>query len=197
MKKIIYILSYFYITRLLPSLGTSSFFFESKFIWVQKLAFSILGIIFFYTELKYSLKKLTKKNIVIFSVIPSLLICLFYILFLLIIDKKANFESYNNLSIILFANYIVLTPFVEELVYRYSFIVSSHNKILRTLLLLSSSIIFTSGHTASVSYNVLYLVPFLFMALTLSYIYIKNNNVWYCIVCHSLYNLIVIAIGYF
>lgn len=195
MKKIVYIFLYFYITRLLPSLGTSSFFFESQYIWMQKLVFSFLGILLFYTELKYSLKEITKQNIVFFSVIPSLLIYLFYVLWLLIINKEVSFESNSNLSIVLILNYIILTPLVEELVYRYSFSISS-NKILRLTLLLVSSIIFTFGHAASVFYNVIYLIPFLFMAFTLSYIYIKKNNIWCCIICHSFYNLIVIVLNY-
>lgn len=195
MKKLIYIFLYFYITRLLHSVGTSSFFFEDNFVWLQKLVFSLLGILLFYSELKYSLKKITVKNIIFFAVIPSILIYLFYVFLLLIINNEVNFESSGYLSIVSMITYIILTPFVEELVYRYSFTVSSNNQMIRSILIVVSSLIFTYGHAAAASYHVIYLIPFLFMAFTLSAIYMMKKNIWYCIICHSIYNLIVIVLN--
>lgn len=197
MKKSLYLLTYFYITKLLPSLGTSSFFFETDYIWLQKLTFSILGIIFFYTDLKHSIKRITKKNIIFSSVIPSLLIYLFYMFLILIINKEISFNTDKQLSILLLINYVILTPFVEELVYRYGLLIFPSKKIFRVALLLISMVIFTYGHAASVSYNGIYLIPFLFMAATLSYIYIKEKNIWYSIICHSFYNFTVITLNYF
>lgn len=197
MKKIIYILLYFYITSLLPSGGTSSFFFETNFVWLQKLVFSLLGILLFYSELKFSLKKITVKSMIIFAVMPSILIYLFYVLLLLllIINQEVNFESNGQLSSLSIITYVILAPFVEELVYRYSFTVSSNNQVIRSFVLVIASLIFTYGHAAEVSYHVIYLIPFLFMAFTLSAIYMMKKNIWYCIICHSSYNLIVIVLN--
>lgn len=117
-------------------------------------------------------------------------------LLILIINKEIRLESDNQLSILLFINSIILAPFIEELVYRYSFIMLPINNVFRVVLLLASMLIFTYGHAAAASYNVFFLIPFLLMSAILSYIYIKENNIWYSITCHSLYNLIVILLYY-
>lgn len=88
--------------------------------------------------------------------------------FILIINKEISFNTDKQLSILLLINYVILTPFVEELVYRYGLLIFPSKKIFRVALLLISMVIFTYGHAASVSYNGIYLIPFLFMAATLS-----------------------------
>lgn len=130
MKKLIYILLYFLITKIIPIIGTTSFFFDPDYKWIQTLSFSIIGIIFFGSELKHSFETITPKKTLFFSIIPSLIIVAFYTIFLFLINNQILFEMRYSLSFILIINYVILTPFVEELVYRYCFLsLSSKKKI--------------------------------------------------------------------
>lgn len=190
MKKILYLLLYFFIIKIIPSNGTNLFFFERNYNWILYLFFAVLGIFLFWKELYEDSCQLAYKKIVSKSVAPAIAVLFFYGLFSLVLVHSVDFYSYTNI----FSNIsaIFFVPLTEELAYRYCLILIPINNIYRIILLLTSIFLFTFGHIASVDYSLILLIPFLFMSVVFSYTYIKQKNIWYSILCHAFYNFLVI-----
>ncbi|MCH4168598.1 MAG: CPBP family glutamic-type intramembrane protease [Streptococcaceae bacterium] len=191
MKKILYLLLYFFIIKILPANGTNLFFFEGNYKWILYLFFAVLGIFLFWKELYDDSCQLAYKKIVSKSVAPAIAILFFYGLFSLVLVHSVDFYSYTNIfSNIISAIFFV--PLAEELAYRYCLILIPINNIYRIILLIISIFLFTFGHIASVDYSLILLIPFLFMSVVFSYTYIKQKNIWYSILSHAFYNSFVI-----
>lgn len=128
------------------------------------------------------------------SIIYSFIFSLTFVIIVLILDKLSLINivsSYNasNKSIILgIFNSVLVYPVVEEYLFRYLPLRLFKNNHLAIII---SSIIFTLLHS---TFGLMYLVVFM-SSLALFYIYKKTNNIKYCIISHSIYNLLIILFG--
>lgn len=87
----------------------------------------------------------------------------------------------------------VLAPFVEEGIFRLSLSKLYNNKF---LFIIMSGLIFGLMHifptTLSVSVALIYSITYVTMGIYLAYVYVKYDNIWYCIMIHGLNNLLSI-----
>lgn len=104
-----------------------------------------------------------------------------------------RYYSYGFLEILQSS---IIIPFIEELVYRYCFINLKGKISVQFLCIILSSILFSTGHLASVNYNLISLIPVFVSSLFLGYVYLHKRNIWYNIFSHSLYNFLIFVYAY-
>lgn len=174
------------------------------------LLYTILKIIFLiitlFALLKISkiefksIKKLSKKDylttIIIFSIFTTLTLLSTYIInkFISIpLNEELVREEFIKYPILSIISSCLITPIIEELLFRYNF-KDIKNKYLYIII---TTLFFSLLHLSSLN-EILYLIPYYFMGIMFSYSYIKTNNLLSPIICHILYNIInVIILFYF
>lgn len=147
-----------------------------------------------------SIKNLSKKDyhttIIIFSIFTILTLLSTYIInkFTSIpLNEELVREEFIKYPIFSIISSCLITPIIEELLFRYNF-KDIKNKYLYIVI---TTLFFSLLHLSSPN-EILYLIPYSFMGIMFSYSYIKTNNLLSPIICHILYNIInVIILFYF
>ena len=147
-----------------------------------------------------SIKKPSKKDylttIIIFSIFTTLTLLSTYIINKLIsipLNEELVREEFVKYPILSIISSCLITPIIEELLFRYNF-KDIKNKYLYIIV---TTLFFSLLHLSSLN-EILYLIPYSFMGIMFSYSYIKTNNLLSPIICHILYNIInVIILFYF
>lgn len=132
-----------------------------------------------------------------FICLPLMFLSIFMILYILLRKNGYVGDNYQvfKLSHVSYILYSVFTiPIVEEYFYRFfPYSIKKFNNIfMYVIIIFISSLIFTYAHQVGVYESI---VIFL-IALTLSVIYLLTKNISYTIICHSLYNLLVLIYTY-
>lgn len=169
---------------------------------------SIILCFIFRKELKTKFKdffKNFKKNIKKYLPIYVIAYILVYIsnnILINIVGNMATNESVNQNSIILypiksFISVCLLAPLYEELLFRLNFKNLFKSKWSYTIV---TGIFFGSLHliAATTTFELLYIIPYSILGMTLSYIYFDSDNIYNSIFIHSLNNtiqFILIIIG--
>lgn len=191
--KVIYILIYFLITELIPSVGVSWDLSNPIFMLIQKVFFVLLAIVLFKNDLWFRLKEVKLKQTIIPICITFVFMCLTYLLVVKILGTGVAIGKYN-VSSMLILEAVLITPFIEEIVFRYCFI-NSHKIYVMIIQMLLSSIWFMYGHAAAANYNYILLLPYFVLGVLLSLVYIRKHNIWYSILVHASYNFVIIALS--
>ncbi|MBO0421323.1 type II CAAX prenyl endopeptidase Rce1 family protein [Enterococcus plantarum] len=191
--KVIYILIYFLITELIPSVGVSWDLSNPIFVLIQKVFFVLLAILLFKNDLWFRLKEVKLKQTIMPICGTFLFMCLTYLLVVKILGTGLAIGKYN-VSFILILEAVLITPFIEEIVFRYCFINSRKIYVMVVQILLSSTW-FMYGHAAAANYNYILLIPYFVLGILLSLIYVRKNNIWYSILIHSSYNFVILVIS--
>lgn len=147
-----------------------------------------------------SIKKPSKKDylttIIIFSIFTTLTLLSTYIINKLIsipLNEELVREEFVKYPILSIISSCLITPIIEELLFRYNF-KDIKNKYLYIIV---TTLFFSLLHLSSLN-EILYFIPYSFMGIMFSYSYIKTNNLLSPIICHILYNIInVIILFYF
>lgn len=193
--KVIYIVVYLFIKRYIPAVGASWDISDSNIIFFQNLFLVILGIFFFKQDLLNGLKNICSKKNFIFIFSATAIMYLIDIVYAMILSKPVIIQGYSYGILVILQSSLII-PFIEEIVYRYCFINFKGKKIIQILSIVFSSIIFSTGHLASVNYNLISLIPVFISSVFLSYIYLYKKNIWYSIFAHSLYNFFIFVYAY-
>ncbi|MHC5269142.1 CPBP family intramembrane glutamic endopeptidase [Enterococcus sp. LJL98] len=203
MSKLIYLFLYFLITTLIPRGGVSWDLSSPIAILSEKWLLFLLGIVLFSRPLWMEWKQVTKKHVIIFSVIATLLCLLSGIVIAKIFGVPIGVERYSFKLIWVITN-IFVVPLVEELAYRYAMILplerNSQSLLLRSkigrlsLIVLSSSV-FMLEHAATSEGNLILLIPYLIMGLLYGFVYYFKNNLWYSLGAHIFYNASVLVLS--
>ena len=87
----------------------------------------------------------------------------------------------------------IITPFLEEVVFRIEFKNIIKNKYIYIII---TSLLFSLIHNISDTklIELLYLIPYFILSCSLSLIYYKNNNIIYNTILHSLNNIITFIV---
>lgn len=130
---------------------------------------------------------------IIIMVVSSNIINRFYIL--------PNNELINQEYILKYPFYatvslLFISPIIEELIFR----VTLKNTFKhQSIYILITSLLFSSLHVLNSLiggnvYEILYLIPYAAVGVSLSYMYIKSDNIWTSITFHSIHNLLCLLI---
>lgn len=179
--------------EVIPSVGVSWDLSNPIIILSQKVFFVLLAMLLFKNDLWLGLKEVRLKQTIIPIFATFLLMCLTYLLVVKILGTGVAIGKYN-VSSMLILEAVLITPFIEEIVFRYCFI-NAHKIYVMIVQMPLSSIWFMYGHAAAANYNYLLLIPYFVLGILLSLIYIRKNNIWYSILVHSSYNFVVIVIS--
>lgn len=143
-------------------------------------------------------KSFTNKfHLIRFICIPLMCVSIFMFFYIMLIENELVNLNYQNfrLSHIPYIMYSIITvPIIEEYFYRfcpYSF-KKFNNVMVYVIVLLISSLIFAYAHRVSNYESILIFV----IAISFSVIYLITKNISYTIICHSLFNLLVLIYGY-
>lgn len=203
-RKLFYLFLYFLITLLIPRGGVPWDLSSPIAILSEKWFLFLLGIIIFGRPLWREWTQVTKKHIIIFSVIATLLHILSGIVIAKTLGVPLGVERYSFKLIWLITN-IFVVPFVEELAYRYAMIVPLERnnqslllsaKIGRLSLIVLSSSVFMLEHAATSDGNLILLIPYLVSGLLYGFVYYFKNNLWYSLGAHSCYNASVYFLSF-
>lgn len=195
MYKIIYIAIYLVIKKFIPAVGASWDIFDSNIVLFQNLFLAVLGFLFFKQDLLKGLKNARTKKAFGFVIGITFIMYLIDISYAMLLFKPViiRYYSYGFLEILQSS---IIIPFIEELVYRYCFINLKGKMSVQFLCIILSSILFSTGHLASVNYNLISLIPVFVSSLFLGYVYLYKRNIWYNIFSHSLYNFLIFVYAY-
>lgn len=150
-----------------------------------------------FFSLKNDIKDKVKHLIIAYIIFTALLYTTNFILFYLT-DGLANNEEIIRTS--LFASPIlmsialcILGPITEELTFRYPFHFTKTNRLVSFLIY---SLIFASMHiiTSTSLIELLYLIPYLFLSMSIGYSFYKTDNIYTSMFFHILNNTITIAL---
>lgn len=98
----------------------------------------------------------------------------------------------NNLSvnfIFMFLSSVIISPILEEILFRYSFS-KIKNKYIYIII---SSLLFALVHISSFT-ELIFLIPYGFLGLAFTLTYYKNKNIISSIIIHTLHNYFVLLI---
>ncbi|WP_339099721.1 CPBP family intramembrane glutamic endopeptidase [Candidatus Enterococcus lemimoniae] len=193
--KIIYIVIYLFIKKIIPAVGASWDIFDSNIILFQNLFLVVLGCLLFKQDLINTLKNALTKKTFGFVIIITFTMYLIDISYAMMLSKPVAIQYYSYGFLAILQSSIII-PFIEELVYRYCFINLKGKTSVQFLWIIFSSILFSSGHLASVNYNLISLIPVFVSSLFVSYVYVYKKNIWYNIFSHSLYNFLIFGYAY-
>lgn len=140
-----------------------------------------------------------KNNFNLIKLVSSSLIFLSITMIIIINLISGGFLSYNiqefKLSYVPYILYIVITiPFVEEYLFRflpYSF-KKYDNKLIYILIIFLSSLIFAYFHRVDLFNSVIIFI----IGIVFSCMYLKTENISYSILCHILYNCLIVIRSY-
>ncbi|WP_188725158.1 CPBP family intramembrane glutamic endopeptidase [Lentibacillus populi] len=91
--------------------------------------------------------------------------------------------------------FLLTSQLYEEFIYRFIFINNNWQVKVKLAAVIISSLIFTFSHGVSVDGNIAILVQFLMLGIGLGIIYIRTNNIFYCICTHFFYNSFVLLMS--
>ena len=148
----------------------------------------IVFAIIYHKSLIEKIKKLTKKDIIYTVVVAVILIILNEIMSRILIsanvemqNQDAIIEAYKNSKILMTISIALFAPFIEEMVFRYSFSTLIKND---TLFIIISSLVFGLLHGIGIV-TILYVM----LGALLALIYLKTNkNVIASTIAHILNN---------
>lgn len=193
-SKLLYLIIYFGLKILVPTIGTSWDFNNPYFSFFQNIFLSLFAIFIFKDELLINLGNLKVKQLISTATIIIVCMSAIYISMSKVLSVSLVPSIRYPDSLLFILESISVVPFIEEMVYRYCFIADSASKVTRFVLLVFSSCIFAYGHAAATSYNIILLIPFLFLGITLGSIFLVKKNIWYSIFAHFIYNLAVLLL---
>lgn len=152
-----------------------------------KLLFIILVLILFNREIFSCFKNIKFKAIFTYSLIPAIMLILGNsLLIFLLFDSVSTINfSFSKLFII---NSLVIGPIYEEFIYRFIFINNNWHFKTKLSMIIISTLIFMFSHRFAIEGNVAMLIQFLILGIYLGILYIKTNNILYCICTHLFYN---------
>ncbi len=191
--KVIYILIYFLLTELIPSIGVSWDLSNPIVVFIQKVFFVLLAILLFKNDLWFKLKGVKLKQTIRPICGTFVCMCLAYLLVDKILGTGLAIGTYN-VSIMLILESVLIMPFIEEIVFRYCFI-HAHKIYVMIIQILLSSTWFMYGHAAAANYNYILLIPYFVFGVLLSLVYLKKQNIWYSILVHASYNFVIIVLS--
>ena len=156
--------------------------------FISYLAIVIVFAIIYHKSLIEKIKKLTKKDIIYTVVVSAILIVLNEIMSRILIsanvemqNQDAIIEAYKNSKILMSISIALFAPFIEEMVFRYSFSTFIKND---TLFIIISSLVFGLLHGIGIV-TILYVM----LGALLALIYLKTNkNVLASTIAHILNN---------
>ena len=156
--------------------------------FISYLTIVIVFAIIYHKLLIEKIKKLTKKDIIYTVVVAVILIVLNEIMSRILIsanvemkNQDAIIEAYKNSKILMSISIALFAPFIEEMVFRYSFSTFIKND---TLFIIISSLVFGLLHGIGIV-TILYVM----LGALLALIYLKTNkNVLASTIAHILNN---------
>lgn len=156
--------------------------------FISYLTIVIVFAIIYHKSLIEKIKKLTKKDIIYTVVVAVILIVLNEIMSRILIsanvemkNQDAIIEAYKNSKILMSISIALFAPFIEEMVFRYSFSTFIKND---TLFIIISSLVFGLLHGIGIV-TILYVM----LGALLALIYLKTNkNVLASTIAHILNN---------
>lgn len=156
--------------------------------FISYLTIVIVFAIIYHKSLIEKIKKLTKKDIIYTVVVSAILIVLNEIMSRILIsanvemqNQDAIIEAYKNSKILMSISIALFAPFIEEMVFRYSFSTFIKND---TLFIIISSLVFGLLHGIGIV-TILYVM----LGALLALIYLKTNkNVIASTIAHILNN---------
>lgn len=156
--------------------------------FISYLTIVIVFAIIYHKSLIEKIKKLTKKDIIYTVVVAVILIVLNEIMSRILIsanvemqNQDAIIEAYKNSKILMSISIALFAPFIEEMVFRYSFSTFIKND---TLFIIISSLVFGLLHGIGIV-TILYVM----LGALLALIYLKTNkNVIASAIAHILNN---------
>ncbi|MTW88140.1 CPBP family intramembrane metalloprotease [Virgibacillus dakarensis] len=158
------------------------------------ILFIVIILISYYRDILASIKNIKLKTICIYSLIPAIILLFGNLLLLFLIFDSLVLESFS-FSILFIINSLVIGPIYEEFIYRFIFINNNWQVKVKLAAVILSSLIFTFSHGVSVDGNIAMLVQFLMLGIGLGIIYIRTNNIFYCICTHFFYNSFVLLMS--
>ena len=199
------LLLYLFLPSLLPLLFETNV--DSKNYIILMFITYILLTIFFVTIYKedviksikkFELKELFKLSFIFIIGLLFMILSNYIINYLIIPNNISNNErtirellnNYRSIYTILLS---LIIPFLEEVTFRIEFKNIINNKY---IYLIVTSLIFSILHVLGSTkiIEILYLVPYFILGYTLSYIYLKENNIIYNTFFHSLNNVLTIIV---
>lgn len=156
--------------------------------FISYLTIVIVFAIIYHKSLIEKIKKLTKNDIIYTVVVSAILIVLNEIMSRILIsanvemqNQDAIIEAYKNSKILMSISIALFAPFIEEMVFRYSFSTFIKND---TLFIIISSLVFGLLHGIGIV-TILYVM----LGALLALIYLKTNkNVIASTIAHILNN---------
>lgn len=164
----------------------------------NQLILHVLYVVFIYIlykrEIHSSIKQLNLKKLLTYSLLPAIVVLLANFFFIFLISNNTMIIETYPLNILFIMNTLIFGPIAEELIYRFTFINNNWSLKIKVPLILLSSLIFTYSHRFAVEGNLFFLIPFFILGVSLMLIYIRTNNILYCICMHSIYNGLVLLL---
>ena len=158
--------------------------------------FSLIFLFIYGDKLRNDLKNirndLNTKNIIIIVLFLVLSFISNIILVNILKQEASNQEvvasMLKSFPILALPAICLFGPFVEEMIYRLPY-----NK--NWLSITISTVIFTLAHISSFSLSqILFLIPYLFLSISFSFAYFKNENIILSTIAHILNNLISVVL---
>lgn len=109
-------------------------------------------------------------------------------------NQELNQLAINNYPLYSVISIVMIGPFIEELVFRFSF---KNNLKSKKMYYLLSVLIFSSLHALNgfnSLYDLLYFIPYGALAFTFSYIYDKTDNIFTTVIIHTFHNFIAVLL---
>ncbi|WP_413527301.1 CPBP family intramembrane glutamic endopeptidase [Marinilactibacillus psychrotolerans] len=158
---------------------------------LYKVLFTIFIFTFYFKLLIIKLKELKIKTIYTYSLGFSIIALL--VNFILTVSLFGDL-LFNNYSITIFSVVytLVITPIYEEFIYRFLFLNTKKSIKNNSIIIILSSILFAYGHLYSAQGNAILLVQFFILAILFSFVYLKTKNIYYSILMHFFYNLMIL-----
>lgn len=149
-------------------------------------SFFILFFFLFRKKLKLHWKEIDLKQFILIMVISLVVICIVSTTTSLLPAMEKNVITIEKVGIVPLIGAITITPFVEEIIFRYCFLPLNKNYWVTGILVLFSSILFSLLHGTSLSIFI--------MGLLLGILYIWRKNLWYPLLVHYINNIIAILL---
>lgn len=162
---------------------------------IIRILFISAILIFYYRDILVPIKNIKLKTIGIYSLMPAVIILFCNLLLVFLIFGNLMTEPFS-FSVLFFINSLVIGPIYEEFIYRFIFINNNWQVKIKLAVVIISSLIFMFSHIYAFGGNVLALVQFFILGISLGIIYIKTNNIIYSIFTHILYNSFVLLLSF-
>ena len=161
--------------------------------FVMYLLLSFVIIFIFRQELIIMFKRITMFG-VIMSIISAFIITVVNMIFVYVVFQEISFKPVVATGILLM-NMLVIGPVYEELIFRFLMLLNSNKRIIRALNIFISVALFTLAHSISYQGNLLSMIQASILGILLAVVYIKTQNIYYSILIHISYNIIITYIG--